>query len=242
VKVINTDRRTRRHEMIAMDPALLKELPEWILQEALFDSCQQIPDPPRLGRRIARDGSTLWSQQALRLLNSPGEMVSLAQMFPTHAPVIFKECAFARSTRQAYDVTDEEWKTQLLKTQPDFLITNKSGSLCVLVEVKRPALASSYWARAIKERVYWLALDARRSASRGFVYIVSVASGELCLAAMREQRIGASILKGVMFWEDLLPMIGPALVRAAQCCADRQENGRLLWPRLWEWWQSLHPN
>jgi hypothetical protein len=126
------------------------------------------------------------------------------------------EASFPADGPTLYGITDvERYQKTFLSLRPDFKL-ELDGDLLVLLEAKGGQAPPRRGVRCKEDNYYDLLRECSKPLKRGFYYVVPQESGDSFLATVTERFASSTAIHtGVIYWEDLLQLMGDALMDVA---------------------------
>jgi len=178
------------------------KFPEWQLDQALKDAA---------GGPLA-----FWHHAIVHSPNNSESLMSLAQWFPGATDLVLEnQAAFAKDAASQYGIDPERYRHTYWGLRPDFTVRSRDFSTVIFLEAKGCVTGKS-WIDPKAIRYYEFLKECNAATAKGLFYIVPSIVREDCIRCLRTYFSNEpSIRTGVIFWEDLLPLIHERLLRVA---------------------------
>jgi hypothetical protein len=154
----------------------------------------------------------LWTREVVRTDRSGAPPTSFRQLLDSDEAVkLLPEAAFQLADAGRFGISEEVYRKQYWSLRPDFSIEGRG--LLVLLEAKGRATQAKSW-KDPKEQAYYHFLAQCTVARKGFAYVIPRAAEPSCEACIEKHFMSDPTIR-YLFWEDLLPLIAPALLEVA---------------------------
>jgi hypothetical protein len=171
--------------------------PEWVLSSALQKAC--------------KDTTELWDRPIIHPAVAPENLKKFSDIFPSSlfTPLVLHfERPFQKNEAKYYSIPPHDFEKYFWSLRPDFIILEEKQSLILLLEAKGGEVPDKAWKHP-KEISYYRFLVKCNWSQKGFYYIIPKKFSEgfkKCLTDA-EYFEPSDVHTGLIYWEDLLPII-----------------------------------
>jgi hypothetical protein len=134
--------------------------------------------------------------------------------------MLYSEKTFQKSEANKYGFLKKDDKDEYEKwfwsLRPDFIIQDENQSLLILLEAKGGEVPAKTWKHP-KEHAYYQFLLKCKWPQKGFYYIIPEKFSEECKNCLTNDKHfePSNVPTGLIYWEDLLPIIGDEIMKIA---------------------------
>jgi hypothetical protein len=178
--------------------------PEWALSWSLRQATYQ-------------DSSQFWNHAKYVTPVESGKELLLSNFFRNStAPVLKYERSFLKTEAPYFGIDEETYRKTFWSLRPDFVAESHDASVFLILEAKGGPLSDTTWKNP-KELLYQRFLQASTIPRlKGLFYIIPRSAFDDCARCLTETfATDESITKGILIWENLLPVIYDQLIGTA---------------------------
>lgn len=182
------------------------KFPEWQLEQALKEATNRSP-------------AAFWERLIVHFQHNPDAPTSLARWFPDAAAaslVLENQAAFAKDGALRYHIDPERYRQTYWGLRPDFTVQSPDLSTLIFLEAKGGQPNPATWIDPKELRYYEFLQECKAAMSKAFLYIVPAIEKQACANCLSTYfSSNPSIRVGIIFWEDLFPVIHERLIGVA---------------------------